>query len=257
MTNAIESEQLTRIGPGTMMGDLMRQYWLPAVKSSEVAAGGDPLRLMLLGEKLIAFRDHAGRVGVMDHRCPHRCASLFYGRNEEGGIRCVYHGWKFDADGNCVDMPNLPPEQDFRQKVRRTRLQGCRTGRRDLGLHGRARRGAADAGDRGDAAAGKRPLHHVHAARVQLAAGAGRRHRHLAFQLAACRFRAARAGRSGQLADVPGQQPRARLSRDGYRLGHDVLRLPSGRGRARPTGALRISAFRSGPSSRRATSWIA
>ena len=117
MTNAIESEQLTRVGPGTMMGDLMRQYWLPAAKSSEVAVGGDPVRLMLLGEKLIAFRDATGRVGVMDHRCPHRCASLFYGRNEAGGIRCVYHGWQFDADGNCVDMPNLTPEQDFRQKV--------------------------------------------------------------------------------------------------------------------------------------------
>ena len=117
MTNAIESEQLTQVGPGTLMGDLMRQYWLPAAKSSEVVAGGDPVRLMLLGEKLIAFRDHAGRVGVMDHRCPHRCASLFYGRNEPGGIRCVYHGWQFDADGNCIDMPNLTPEQDFRQKV--------------------------------------------------------------------------------------------------------------------------------------------
>jgi phthalate 4,5-dioxygenase len=117
MTNAIESEQLTRVGPGTMMGDLMRQYWLPAAKSSEVVAGGDPLRLMLLGERLIAFRDKAGRVGVMDHRCPHRCASLFFGRNEDGGIRCVYHGWKFDADGNCIDMPNVPPDQDFRQKV--------------------------------------------------------------------------------------------------------------------------------------------
>ncbi len=117
MTNASESEQLTRVGPGTMMGDLMRQYWLPAAKSSEVIAGGAPIRLMLLGEKLIAFRDHTGRVGVMDHRCPHRCASLFYGRNESAGIRCVYHGWQFDADGNCVDMPNLTPEQDFRQKV--------------------------------------------------------------------------------------------------------------------------------------------
>ena len=83
MTNAIESEQLTQVGPGTMMGDLMRQYWLPAAKSSEIVAGGDPLRLMLLGEKLIAFRDATGRVGVMDHRCPHRCASLFYGRNED------------------------------------------------------------------------------------------------------------------------------------------------------------------------------
>src|ERR1700761_8335374 len=118
MTNAIESEELTRIGPGTPMGQLMRQYWIPAARSSEVPAKGDPLRLMLLGEKLIAFRDSAGRVGVMDHRCPHRCASLFFGRNEEAGIRCVYHGWKFDADGNCVDMPNLPAEQDFKQKVR-------------------------------------------------------------------------------------------------------------------------------------------
>src|SRR3984885_10262328 len=118
MTNAIESEELTRIGPGSAMGGLMRQYWIPAAKSSEVPTKGDPLRLMLLGEKLIAFRDGAGRVAVMDHRCPHRCASLFYGRNEDGGIRCVYHGWKFDADGNCVDMPNLPAEQDFRQKVK-------------------------------------------------------------------------------------------------------------------------------------------
>jgi phenylpropionate dioxygenase-like ring-hydroxylating dioxygenase large terminal subunit len=73
---------------------------------------------MLLGEKLIAFRDSAGRVGVMDHRCPHRCASLFLGRNEEDGIRCIYHGWKFDVAGNCVDMPSVPPHQDFRQKVK-------------------------------------------------------------------------------------------------------------------------------------------
>ena len=85
MTTASEGQELTRVGPGTPMGELMRQYWLPAVKSSELLAGGDPLRLMLLSEKLIAFRDPTGRVGVMDHRCPHRCASLFYGRNEEGG----------------------------------------------------------------------------------------------------------------------------------------------------------------------------
>jgi phthalate 4,5-dioxygenase oxygenase subunit len=118
MTNAIESEELTRIGPGSAMGELMRQYWIPAAKSSEVPAGGDPLRLLLLGEKLIAFRDRTGRLGVMDQRCPHRCASLFFGRNEDGGIRCVYHGWKFDTEGNCLDMPNLPADQDFRQKVK-------------------------------------------------------------------------------------------------------------------------------------------
>ena len=73
---------------------------------------------MLLGEKLIAFRDSSGRVGVMDHRCPHRCASLFLGRNEEGGIRCIYHGWKFDVSGKCLDMPNVPPHQDFKHKVK-------------------------------------------------------------------------------------------------------------------------------------------
>ncbi len=118
MTTPHEAEELTRVGPGTPMGALMREYWIPAARSSEVQADGDPLRLMLLGEKLIAFRDSAGKVGVMDHRCPHRCASLFFGRNEQGGIRCVYHGWKFDADGNCTDMANIPPHQDFKQKVK-------------------------------------------------------------------------------------------------------------------------------------------
>jgi phenylpropionate dioxygenase-like ring-hydroxylating dioxygenase large terminal subunit len=100
------------------MGALMRQYWVPACLSSELKADGDPLRMMLLGERLIAFRDSAGRVGVLDHRCPHRCASLFFGRNEEGGLRCVYHGWKYDVAGNCLDMPNLPADQDFREKVK-------------------------------------------------------------------------------------------------------------------------------------------
>ncbi|HUB97448.1 MAG TPA: Rieske 2Fe-2S domain-containing protein [Stellaceae bacterium] len=118
MTTAQESEILTRVGPGTPMGNLMRHYWLPALKSSELKPDGDPVRFMLLGEKLIAFRDTAGRVGVMDQRCPHRCASLFFGRNEEGGLRCVYHGWKFDVAGNCLDQPNLPPHQQFKEKVR-------------------------------------------------------------------------------------------------------------------------------------------
>ena len=77
----IEGAELTQTGPGTVMGDLMRHYWLPAALSSELVRDAAPIRLMLLGEKLIAFRDSAGRVGVMDHRCPHRCASLFLGRN--------------------------------------------------------------------------------------------------------------------------------------------------------------------------------
>jgi phthalate 4,5-dioxygenase len=118
MTTAIEGQQLTQTGPGTMMGELMRQYWIPAALSSELSADGPPLRLMLLGERLIAFRDSAGKVGVMDHRCPHRGASLFLGRNEQGGIRCIYHGWKFDVAGACLDMPNVVPQQDFKHKVK-------------------------------------------------------------------------------------------------------------------------------------------
>ena len=118
MTTPEEGRELTRVGPGTVMGTLMRRYWVPAALSSELKPDGDPMRLMLLGEKLIAFRDTAGKVGVMDHRCPHRCASLFFGRNEQGGLRCVYHGWKFDAEGRCTDMPNLPAHQDFKEKVR-------------------------------------------------------------------------------------------------------------------------------------------
>jgi phthalate 4,5-dioxygenase len=109
---------LTQIGPGTAMGNLMRQYWVPALLSSELKPDGAPVRLMLLGEKLLAFRDSSGHVGIIDHVCPHRCASLFFGRNEEDGIRCVYHGWKFDAKGRCVDAPNLPNDRAQREKIK-------------------------------------------------------------------------------------------------------------------------------------------
>ena len=112
------STDLTRVGPGTAIGELMRQYWLPAAMSAELEPDGPPMRLPLLGEKLIAFRDTSGRVGVMDQRCPHRCASLFLGRNEHDGIRCIYHGWKYEVDGTCVDMPNVPNQAEFRPKVR-------------------------------------------------------------------------------------------------------------------------------------------
>src|SRR5438045_2863112 len=105
--NRKDSEDLVRVGPGTVMGNLMRQYWVPAAMSSELQRDGAPIRLMLLGEQLIAFRDSSGRVGVMDHRCPHRFASLFLGRNEENGIRCVYHRWPCDTDGNRGDKPNI------------------------------------------------------------------------------------------------------------------------------------------------------
>jgi phthalate 4,5-dioxygenase oxygenase subunit len=118
MLTVAANEMLTRTGPGTPMGNLMREYWIPACLSSELKADGEPMRLLLLGEQLIAFRDTDGRIGIMEHRCPHRCASLFFGRNEEGGLRCIYHGWKFDVEGNCTDMPNDQPAQDFKHKVK-------------------------------------------------------------------------------------------------------------------------------------------
>jgi len=113
-----ENELLCRVGAGTPMGELMRQYWLPGLLSRELPGpDSDPRRIMLLGEQLIAFRDTNGRVGLLQNNCPHRGASLFFGRNEESGLRCVYHGWKFDTAGHCIDMPNEPAESDFRTKV--------------------------------------------------------------------------------------------------------------------------------------------
>ncbi len=114
-----DNDTLTRVGPGTPMGNLMRQYWLPAMKSDELPSPDcPPLRIRLLGEDLIAFRLSSGKVGVVVNACPHRGASLFFGRNEEEGLRCVYHGWKFDETGACVDMPSEPAESNFKSKVR-------------------------------------------------------------------------------------------------------------------------------------------
>src|SRR5438270_12337164 len=114
-----ENELITRVGPGTPMGNFLREYWVPAMLSAELPGpDSDPLRVLLLGERLIAWRDSNGKVGLLAHNCPHRGASLFFGRNEEAGLRCVYHGWKFDVDGDCVDMPNEPAESDFKHKVK-------------------------------------------------------------------------------------------------------------------------------------------
>ncbi len=119
MLSNADNELLTRVGPGTPMGALLRRYWMPGPLSSEVPSpDSPPVRVRLLGEDLIAFRDTTGRVGLVANSCPHRGASLFFGRNEEAGLRCVYHGWKFDTTGACVDMPSEPAESNFKSKVR-------------------------------------------------------------------------------------------------------------------------------------------
>src|SRR5882672_352321 len=119
MLSKEENELLCHTGSGTPMGELFRRFWLPALTPAELPTPDcDPIRFRILGEDLIAFRDTNGNVGFLANNCPHRGASLFFGRNEDSGLRCVYHGWKFDVLGNCVDMPNEPAESDFKHKVR-------------------------------------------------------------------------------------------------------------------------------------------
>jgi nitrite reductase/ring-hydroxylating ferredoxin subunit len=113
-----DNERLVRVGPGTPAGELFRRYWQPAALASELPErDAPPLRVRLLAEDLIAFRDSNGRVGLVDAYCAHRRAPLFHGRNEECGLRCVYHGWKFDADGQCVDMPSEPADSPLKQSA--------------------------------------------------------------------------------------------------------------------------------------------
>lgn len=113
-----DNDLLTQVGPGTTMGEFFRQYWLPFMLPWELEADGTPVRVRLLGEDLVAFRGTSGQTGLLADNCPHRGASIFFGRNEEGGLRCVYHGWKFDITGQCVDMPNEPQESNFKNKIR-------------------------------------------------------------------------------------------------------------------------------------------
>jgi phenylpropionate dioxygenase-like ring-hydroxylating dioxygenase large terminal subunit len=113
-----DNELLVRVGPKTAMGDLMRLYWLPFLLSKDVPADGQPYRVRLLGEDLVAFRDSDGRVGLVDQACPHRGAPLVFARNEEGGLRCVYHGWKFSVDGRCQEMPAEPENTPMLNRVR-------------------------------------------------------------------------------------------------------------------------------------------
>ena len=121
MLTTRDNQMVTQTGPGTPMGDYLRRFWTPALISSELPTNDcPPVRTRIFSEDLIAFRDTNGNIGLVANSCPHRGASLFFGRNEEEGLRCVYHGWKFDVEGNCVDMPSEPAESNFRSKVRAT-----------------------------------------------------------------------------------------------------------------------------------------
>ncbi len=121
-----DNELLTRVGPETPMGRLLRRFWLPALLEEELAGpDSDPVKLRLLGEDLVAFRDTDGAIGFLDAHCPHRRSNLYFGRNEEHGLRCVYHGWKFDVRGQCVDMPSEPAESSFKDKIKTRSYPNC------------------------------------------------------------------------------------------------------------------------------------
>ena len=99
----------------------MRRYWIPALLSEEIPEpDSPPVRVRLLGEDLVAFRDSQGRVGLLDEHCAHRGTSLFFGRNEECGLRCIYHGWKYDVDGNVLETPAEPAGSTLKDKVHQT-----------------------------------------------------------------------------------------------------------------------------------------
>ena len=122
MLSAQDDELLTRVGPGNRMGELLRRYWTPALVSEVSTPGGEPVRVRLLGEDLVAFRGTNGRVGLIQENCPHRGASLYFGRDENGpggtcGLRCAYHGRQLEADGTCIDMPSEPPSSTFKDRA--------------------------------------------------------------------------------------------------------------------------------------------
>ena len=118
MLSAADNEVLVRTGPGTPMGEYFRRYWLPVALSREMPEpDSPPIRVKVMGEELVAFRDTKGRVGLIEPSCAHRGTSLFFGRNEDCGLRCVHHGWKYDVEGKCVDMPNVDPDAGMRGKI--------------------------------------------------------------------------------------------------------------------------------------------
>jgi phthalate 4,5-dioxygenase len=119
MLTKTQNDLLTRTGPGTPMGNLFRCYWLPALLAQELPENDcPPVRVKLLSERLLAFRDSHGRFGLIDEFCAHRGISLWFGRNEESGLRCPYHGWKYDVTGQCVDVPSEPFESGLCSKIK-------------------------------------------------------------------------------------------------------------------------------------------
>ena len=127
--SANDNELLVRTDAGTPMGEYFRRYWLPVALSRELPEpDGAPIRVRAMGEDLVAFRDTEGRIGLIESRCAHRGTSLFFGRNEECGLRCIHHGWKYDIHGKCIDMPNVEPDAPMHGKISIKAYPTCESG---------------------------------------------------------------------------------------------------------------------------------
>jgi phenylpropionate dioxygenase-like ring-hydroxylating dioxygenase large terminal subunit len=118
MTTREQNELITRTGPGTPGGEMMRRYWLPVGIGADLTADSGPMPVRLLSENLVLFRDESGKVGLLQRNCPHRRTDLSFGRIEDGGLRCLYHGWLWDVKGNCLEQPAEPPESTYKDKVK-------------------------------------------------------------------------------------------------------------------------------------------
>src|SRR6202051_230463 len=201
MLRAEDNKFLTESGAGTPMGELLRRFWMPVLLSEELPeANGPPKKIVVMGEELLAFRDSRGVVGVIDQYCPHRGANLWLGRVEECGIRCVYHGWKFDTDGNCLDMPTSYPDLNAKDLIRIKSYPVREWGDMIWAYMG-------PAGDIADMPA-LAPLRLEEVAGLQLGAGAGRLDRHREFHLRASELRQGR-GRGAGYQEALRQSDRA------------------------------------------------
>src|SRR5712692_8999444 len=128
MLSKEENDLVTQVGPGTPCGELMRRYWQPVALSEELLPGGAPLPVRLLGEELVLFRDEQGRPGLLGIHCSHRVADLSYGRIEDGGLRCIYHGWLYDVHGRCLEQPGEPAGSTFFERIRHPAYPCVETG---------------------------------------------------------------------------------------------------------------------------------
>ena len=221
-----ENDLLCRVEGDAPMGQIMRRHWIAACLSEEVAEpDGAPVKVRLLGEDLVVFRDSKGRVGVLDEYCSHRRASLVFARNEECGLRCLYHGWKFDVDGNVVEMASEPATQPHPGPGQAQSLSGARGRRLRVGLYGPARGDARirSAGFRADA--GRARQRHQGAGALQLGADPRGPDRLGAFLEPAFLRHGAGAGRRRQ---GDGSQLAAAIDRQGAALPDraDQLRIP-------------------------------